>query len=90
MNQFSTQTLSLAIFALAMDRCRLADEIAELPDGAEDEEVLYDQVVMVERALAELSGPYDEQVEIDRMFPDYETQVANAKIYYAEMQQKRA
>jgi hypothetical protein len=85
MLQFSTHTLMIAISATVMERCRLLARIASVPPEVDDDEHLSEQVMDIDSVLGELSGPYEAQLETDRMFPDYDTLVANTKKHYESL-----
>jgi hypothetical protein len=81
----STPTLMIAITSTVMERCRLLARIAVVDPEVDDDEHLSEQVMDIDKALGELSGPYEEQIKIDRMFPPYDALVENTKKYYQSL-----
>ena len=73
----------IAISAVVMERCRLEDLIAVVPPEVDEGEHLSEQVMGLDMALGELSGPYEEQCKLDRMFPAFDALVEKMKQHYA-------
>ena len=67
----------IAISAVVMERCRLEDLIAVVSLEVDADEHLSEQVM--DMALGELSGPYEEQCKLDRMFPAFDALVEKMK-----------
>ncbi len=82
MQNVSTQTLMIAISAVVMERCRLEDLIAVVTPEIDEDEHLSEQVMDMDMALGELSGPYEEHIKLDRMFPPFDALVEKMKKHY--------
>lgn len=59
MSTISRQTLSLAIFSMVINRCRLQDRIERVSLEVDDEEHLSETVLDMDKALGELADLYD-------------------------------
>ncbi len=82
MHNVSTQSLMIAISSVVMERCRLEDLIAVVSPEVDEDEHLSEQVMDMDMALGELSGSYEEQIKVDRMFPSYDALVEKVKKHY--------
>lgn len=82
MLDIAKRTLSLAIYSMVINRCRLLDRIEHVSAEVENEEHLSETVLDIDQALAELAHLYDAACRSEGGGLGYEKILANAEEDY--------
>ncbi len=84
MSDISVQTLSLALFSMVINRCRLLDRIERVSLEVDNDEHLSETVLDMDKALGELSDAYEAARRIEGGGYDFNTLFANAEEEYRQ------
>lgn len=84
MSDIAKRTLSLAIYSMVINRCRLLDRIERVSSEVEDEEHLSETVLDIDQALAELAHLYDAACNLEGGGLGYDKIFANAEADYKQ------
>lgn len=84
MSNISRQTLSLAIFFVVINRCRLLDRIDRVSLEVDNEEHLSETILDMDKALGELADLYDAARRVEGGGYDFNQLYANAEDEYKQ------
>ena len=84
MSNITKQTLSLAIFSMVINRCRLLATIDRVSLEVDNEEHLSETILDMDKALGELADLYDAARRVEGGGYDFNLLYANAEEEYKQ------
>ncbi len=84
MSDIAKRTLSLAIYSMIINRCRLLDRIERVSSEVENEEHLSETVLDIDQALGDLAHFYELACSVEGGGYGYDKIVANAEEDYKQ------